>query len=62
MNATLRGLLVLGIIVAFVGSCLFLSFGLLPALNSAVAVPVIMVPGEPYDPNYRLKLSAGRTP
>jgi F-type H+-transporting ATPase subunit a len=50
MNPWVRGLIVLGIIIGFLGLCAGLSFGLLPSLNAAVAVPVIMVPGEPYDP------------
>ncbi len=51
MNATQRGAVgCLGIIV-FLAACALITFVVLPGLNTAVAVPVIMVPGEPYDPS-----------
>ena len=50
MNATMRGALILGGIVVFLALCVIFTFGFLPAQGIAVAVPVIMVPGEPYDP------------
>jgi F-type H+-transporting ATPase subunit a len=43
-----RGLVVLGIIVAVIGTCAWVSFGLLPSTGSAATLPVIVVPGEPY--------------
>jgi F-type H+-transporting ATPase subunit a len=50
MNATQRGCLVLLGIIVFLVACSFITFGVLPGAGIAVAVPVIMVPGEPYDP------------
>jgi F-type H+-transporting ATPase subunit a len=58
MNATMRGLLIFGGLVVFIGICSFLTFSFLPGNNVAVAVPVITVPGEafngalPDDPAY----------
>lgn len=50
MNATQRGAIgCLGLIL-FLVACAAITFGVLPSLNTAVAIPVIMVPGEPYDP------------
>ena len=39
-------LVLIGVLVA----CAVFSFGVLPGMNVGVAIPVIMVPGEPYDP------------
>jgi F-type H+-transporting ATPase subunit a len=50
MNATMRGALIFGGIVVFLALCAIFTFGFLPSQGIAVAVPVIMVPGEPYDP------------
>jgi F-type H+-transporting ATPase subunit a len=50
MNATTRGALILGGIVVFLALCAIFTFGFLPSQGIAVSVPVIMVPGEPYDP------------
>jgi F-type H+-transporting ATPase subunit a len=48
--ATRRGAIVLLVVIAFLVGCAVLTFGVLPGAGVAVAVPVIMVPGEPYDP------------
>ena len=50
MNTTMRGCLVLLGIVGFLIVCSLFTFGFMPSNGIAVAVPVIMVPGEPYDP------------
>lgn len=50
MNATQRGGIGCLILIVFVLACVGITFGVLPALNASVAIPVIMVPGEPYDP------------
>jgi F-type H+-transporting ATPase subunit a len=50
MSATLRGAIVFGGLILFLVACSLISFGLMPSAGSAVALPVIMVPGEPYDP------------
>ncbi|MBE2267058.1 MAG: F0F1 ATP synthase subunit A [Anaerolinea sp.] len=51
MNATQRGGIGCVIVILFLVACVAITFGVLPALNTAVAIPVIMVPGEPYDPS-----------
>lgn len=50
MSATLRGAIIFGGLVAFLVVCALLTFGVLPSMGIAVGLPVIMVPGEPYDP------------
>ncbi len=50
MSATQRGLVVLLILIAFLAGCAIITFGVLPSAGIAVGLPVIMVPGEPYDP------------
>jgi F-type H+-transporting ATPase subunit a len=49
MNATTRGLLVFGVIVAFLAICVFITFFALPGAGSGATLPVIVVPGEPYN-------------
>ncbi|MFQ3566747.1 MAG: F0F1 ATP synthase subunit A [Aggregatilineales bacterium] len=49
MNATVRGAIILGGIILFIAACSALTFGVLPASGLSVGMPVIMVPGEPYD-------------
>lgn len=51
MNATTRGALIFGILVAFLIGCSIATFGFLPGSGISVGLPVIMVPGEPYDPS-----------
>ncbi len=48
MNKTQRGCLVLLGIIVFMGLCAWVTFGVLPSAGSGVALPVIVVPGEPY--------------
>lgn len=43
-----RGLIIFGGLVVFLVICASLTFSILPGAGSAVALPVIMVPGEPY--------------
>jgi F-type H+-transporting ATPase subunit a len=50
MNATVRGCRTLLIIIGFLVACSAITFVFMPSNGIAVAVPVIMVPGEPYDP------------
>lgn len=50
MNATSRGFIVFLILIAFLVACAVITFVVMPGLNVGVAIPVIMVPGEPYDP------------
>ncbi|MDI9639611.1 F0F1 ATP synthase subunit A [Geitlerinema splendidum] len=50
MSATLRGAIIFGGLVGFLVVCALLTFGVLPSMGIAVGLPVIMVPGEPYDP------------
>lgn len=50
MSATQRGCLVFLVLIGVLVACAVISFGVLPGANVAVAIPVIMVPGEPYDP------------
>ncbi len=49
-NPVLNGCLVLLVIIAFLAACVFFTFVVLPGWGTSVALPVIMVPGEPYDP------------
>ncbi len=49
MNATTRGLLIFGGIVAFLALCFTITFVILPGAGSGSTLPVIVVPGEPYD-------------
>lgn len=49
-NPMLRGCVFLLIPIVFVGACLFFTFIMLPGWAASPGVPVIMVPGEPYDP------------
>ncbi len=51
MNATQRGLVVFLILIAVLVGCAVITFVVMPGANVAVAIPVITVPGEPYDPN-----------
>ncbi len=53
MNATMRGLVILGGMIAVMAVCGFITFVVLPGAGMGVALPVIMVPGEPYDPALR---------
>ncbi|MDZ4769634.1 MAG: FoF1 ATP synthase subunit a [Chloroflexota bacterium] len=50
MNATTRGFIVFLVLIGVLVACAVFSFGVLPGMNVGVAIPVIMVPGEPYDP------------
>lgn len=50
MNATIRGLRVFGILILVMVACALITFVVMPGANIGVGVPVIMVPGEPYDP------------
>ncbi|HUN07444.1 MAG TPA: F0F1 ATP synthase subunit A [Aggregatilineales bacterium] len=49
MNATTRGLLIFAGVVAFLAACAFITFVFLPSQGSGATLPVIVVPGEPYD-------------
>lgn len=49
-NPVVSGCLVLLVIIAFLAVCVIFTFGVLPGWGASVALPVIMVPGEPYDP------------
>lgn len=51
MNATTRGALIFGGLIVVLVVCSLLTFAVLPGMGSAVGMPVIMVPGEPYDPS-----------
>lgn len=48
MNATTRGLIVFAGLVVFLVACAVLTFGVLPGAGSGATLPVIVVPGEPY--------------
>jgi F0F1-type ATP synthase membrane subunit a len=47
-DAVRRGLIVFGGLVVFLVICAALTFSVMPGTGSGVALPVIMVPGEPY--------------
>jgi F-type H+-transporting ATPase subunit a len=49
MNATLRGLAIFGGLVLFLALCAWITFVFLPSNGSGSTLPVIVVPGEPYD-------------
>jgi F-type H+-transporting ATPase subunit a len=51
-----RGCLVFLGLVAFLVACSVLTFGVLPGLNSAPTLPVIVVPGEPYEVEWHFPL------
>lgn len=51
MNATTRGAAIFGGLIVVLVACSVVTFAILPSLGSAVGLPVIMVPGEPYDPS-----------
>lgn len=48
MNATQRGAIIFGGLIVFLLICSTLTFSVLPGGGTGVAVPVITVPGEPY--------------
>lgn len=48
MSATRRGAIIFAVLVVFLVSCVVITFGVLPSTGSAVALPVIVVPAEPY--------------
>jgi F-type H+-transporting ATPase subunit a len=50
MNATMRGFIVFLVLIGVLVVCATITFSVLPGANIGVAIPVIMVPGEPYDP------------
>jgi F-type H+-transporting ATPase subunit a len=50
MSATRRGLIIFLVMLVVLVACSVISFGVMPSLGIAVGLPVIMVPGEPYDP------------
>lgn len=50
MSATMRGLIIFLVVIAVLAACSIISFGVMPGMGIAVGLPVIMVPGEPYDP------------
>ncbi|MBK8022124.1 MAG: F0F1 ATP synthase subunit A [Chloroflexi bacterium] len=50
MNATSRGFIVFLILIGVLVACALITFVVLPGAGVGVAIPVIMVPGEPYDP------------
>lgn len=50
MNPTQRGAIIFGGLIVFLVICALITFGVMPGANVAVGIPVIMVPGEPYNP------------
>lgn len=48
MSATTRGLIIFIGIILVLAACSIFSFGILPSTGSSVALPVIVVPPEPY--------------
>lgn len=51
MSPTRRGAIILVVMIfVLIGACFFLSFVFMPQAGVAVGLPVIIVPGEPYDP------------
>ncbi len=48
MSATRRGAVIFGILIVVLGACSFFTFSFLPSTGSSVALPVIVVPPEPY--------------
>lgn len=48
MNATQRGAIIFGVILVVLFACSALTFSILPSTGSSVALPVIVVPPEPY--------------
>lgn len=49
MSKAQRGLIALGIVIAVLFVCVSATFSWLPAAGSGATLPVIVVPGEPYD-------------
>lgn len=49
MSATQRGLVIFAVIVVALFLCISATFSWLPAAGSGATLPVIVVPGEPYD-------------
>lgn len=50
MSPTRRGAIILVVMIFVLIGCFFLSFVFMPQAGVAVGLPVITVPGEPYDP------------
>lgn len=50
MSATRRGLIIFLVMIVVLVACSILTFGVMPGMGLAVGLPVIIVPGEPYDP------------
>lgn len=50
MSPTKRGAIILVIMIFVLIGCFFVSFVFMPQAGVAVGLPVIIVPGEPYDP------------
>jgi F-type H+-transporting ATPase subunit a len=51
MSATTRGAIIFGGLIVFLVACALITFAVLPGAGVGVGMPVIMVPGEPYDPS-----------
>lgn len=51
MSATRRGLVIFLIMLVALVACSVISFAVMPGLGISVGLPVIIVPGEPYDPS-----------
>lgn len=51
MNATTRGFIIFLFILLISVICIAVTFSILPGNNISVGIPVIIVPGEPYDPS-----------
>ncbi|NWF68166.1 MAG: F0F1 ATP synthase subunit A [Chloroflexi bacterium] len=54
LTALQRGAIIFGILVVVMGLCFWITFTVLPATGSSVALPVIVVPGEPYNEQFTL--------
>ncbi len=50
MSATRRGLIIFLVMLVALVACTVISFVVMPGMGVAVGLPVIIVPGEPYDP------------
>jgi F-type H+-transporting ATPase subunit a len=54
MSVVQRGCVVLLGLIAFMGVCALITFGVLPGANIAPTLPVIVVPGEPYNTEFSI--------
>jgi F-type H+-transporting ATPase subunit a len=54
MSVVQRGCVTLLGLVAFLGACAWITFGVLPGANIAPTLPVIVVPGEPYNSEFSI--------